>query len=216
MGDDRKEMLRRFARGEMTVADVKKLMTNSALIDDLMRAQEAGELRPRFSSNSLEERAAHEFEHLHATAIRQLRLAEEFLCPVRWAALDDIAESLDPDALPEDFFRRLLLLRRRIKAAGKKRPRTLERDRNIRFSWGALRGNSIYRQWLMSKGKAPNASEAIATLVREIGTGAKTIEAVKKGAYERISSDAPAEEFIRLKQAMERRFPRKSWPSSRY
>jgi hypothetical protein len=37
--------------------------------------------------------------------------------------------------LPADFFQRLVYLKARIRKVGRKRPRTSERDRNIRRDW---------------------------------------------------------------------------------
>ncbi len=87
---------------------------------------------------------------LHRLAIGFLIEAEQYNCPVRTQTLFDISDALDESALPTDFYKRLVLIYRKVKLAGNRRIKNQFRDAIIQAYFKRLRVASL---WSLNEGK---------------------------------------------------------------
>ena len=71
---------------------------------------------------------------LHKLAIRLLIEAEQYKCPARTKILFDLSDALDENALPVDFYKRLVLLHREVTRAGNRRSKNQIRD-SLSLQW---------------------------------------------------------------------------------
>ena len=87
-----------------------------------------------------------QWRELNCIAIGLLFYAEQFKCPIRTQTLMDISHALDDDALPVDFYKRLILIHNEVRKAGNRRTKNQMRDMFIKRTFELCRaGFWIYR-----------------------------------------------------------------------
>lgn len=173
MPGDRGRLLR-LLRGELTVEDCKAFLRPT-----WQDYQDAEDLD---AYGGAEGRKRLERECLHRGAVRLLEAAETYHCRVRVDALWQVADQLDPGALPADFPWRLIAVRRRIEASTRTGPAPKrERDERIREAWHLLRFDPLSR--IRRGGRADNLAytEALALLAELSGRSPKAVERIIRG-----------------------------------
>lgn len=157
-----------------------------------------------------------EYETLHSRAILFLQNAERHLCPIRVEVLLKVSEQLDPNALPQDFFRRLVLVQGCLASAGRKRRRTTERDEWVRIIWHLHKTETGYRLRRRSGWKPATYTDVLQHIADVFLLSPKSIEAaLAKPLLGSPTSELRESEFTRVKAAADERFPKKSGLTSR-
>ena len=194
----------RWGRGIPTIEDQSaRLVPSAEFVEEVER-------KVLHAYEGVEAQTLADYVTLHRGVIELLREAEDYLCPNRVSAIIDVLETLDQKALPEEFFRRVLVVQKRIARLGRKRPRTLERDQNIRREWRILRGQSAHRQYLARRGYVKESySKALEIIAEGFSRSKKAIEAAIGRDDNQQISRAGGHDFTRLQAAIQERFPRK-------
>ncbi len=144
------------------------------------------------------------FKMRHQQAIQILIAAEQFLCRDRVSCLFEVVSDLEPEALPELFFRRLCLLESRLRTKGNRGPRNPERDGDIFGRFKVLRNAP-----LPGRDASLKYEQALEKVGDEYALSPKAIETIIGGGvdYDLIGHGVLNPDLRRLQDYMSR------WPS---
>jgi len=168
-------------------------------------------LRELAEKARLEEFDYDQWFYLHVDAISFLIEAELYKCPDRTNALFEISDTLDENALPIDFHKRLVSLHRDLAISGNRRTRNHVRNQIIKTNFLNLRRGFWTRNIDETKRtfRQLGYEDSIKSIANDFGLSDKSIETIisTESEYFNISDGLDSSDFDRFFTENEKRKP---------